>query len=204
MPSATLLKKSVTGVVLAGGRGSRMGRLKQLLPFRGKTIIQTVIDNALASRLQQVVVVLGHQADQIRRKVCLKQATVVVNENYCRGQSTSLQAGLAAIAKTADAVMFILGDQPLVGPAVIDRLIDEYVVSRALLVIPAVHGKRGNPVIVDRRIFSEINTLTGDTGARVLFNAHADRIREVAVSDSAIHFDIDTWEDYIQLKDWEK
>ena len=190
----------ITGIVLAAGMASRMGQVKQLLPFRGKTILDVVLRNAVASRLHSTILVLGHAAALIEQKVGLEGVTTVINRQYRDGQSTSLQAGLAAVSKDTDAAMFLLGDQPLVTTALIDRIIDAYEQSRSPLTIPFFDGKRGNPVIVDRCLFDEIKQLSGDSGARTLFRSHADQIRKVPIADSAIHFDIDTWQDYRRLE----
>lgn len=193
-------RTTVAGIILAAGRSSRMGRIKQLLPFRSKTILDAVLNSVRASRLKPVVLVLGHAAERIRRTVEVCQVRVTVNGDYNQGQSTSLKAGLAAIPVDVDAAMFILGDQPLISPQMIDRLVAEHEKCRAPLVIPVVEGKRGNPVIIGRALFPAIRTLNGDTGARVLFDRFADQIRTVSIHDPAIHFDIDYWEDYQRLK----
>jgi molybdenum cofactor cytidylyltransferase len=193
-------RTTVAGIILAAGRSSRMGRTKQLLPFRRKTVLDAVLNSVRASRLKPVVLVLGHAAERIRRTVELGQVLVTVNGDYNQGQSTSLKAGLAAIPDDVDAVMFILGDQPLISTQIIDRLVIEHETRRAPLVIPVVEDKRGNPVIVGRALFPAIRTLTGDTGARMLFDRFADQIKTVAIHDPAIHFDIDHWEDYQRLK----
>jgi molybdenum cofactor cytidylyltransferase len=193
----------ISGVILAAGSSSRIGQIKQLLPFRETTLLGQVIENAVGSLLDEVVVVLGHGADQIQKVVRLDQVTVAVNEEHELGQSTSLRAGLAAAAADTDGVMFILGDQPLVRPVVMNALIDVYCGTRAPIVLPACRGKRGNPVIIDRALFPRIKSLAGDVGARVLFEEFADAIVEIEIGDDSIHLDLDTWEDYEELKDRE-
>ena len=191
--------RSVTGIILAAGEGSRMGRTKQLLPFRGKTILDCVIDSALASTLDRVIVVLGHQADQL--KPLLERAGVesVVNARYREGQSTSLKAGLQALSGETDAVLFLLGDQPLVTPALIDQILAAYRESSSPIVMPVHNGKRGNPVLFSRETFTGIQALNADCGARPLFQEYAERLQAVPVDDPAIHFDIDTEDDYQRL-----
>jgi molybdenum cofactor cytidylyltransferase len=189
----------VAGVILAAGSSSRLGETKQLLAFKETTLLGQVVENATGSRLSEVVVVLGHAAGRIQEAVRLGGVRVVVNDAHEQGQSTSLKAGLSAVAKDANAVMFILGDQPLIGPGVIDALIEEYCRTRAAIVLPTWRGKRGNPVVVDHVLFPRIASLTGDTGARVLFKEYAGQIQEIEVEDDSIHFDLDTWEDYRDL-----
>ena len=194
----------VTGIVLAAGKGSRMGRTKQLLPFRGQTILECVVESALASSLERVVVVLGHQVDILEPLLKGKNVTVVCNPLYDSGQSSSLKAGLQSVAENSEAVLFLLGDQPLVTPNIIDLILSAYAASPSPVVLPEFAGKRGNPVLFSRETFPRIHTLNGDCGARPLFNEYAGRILRVPVADPAIQLDIDSEEDYRRLLEWEQ
>jgi molybdenum cofactor cytidylyltransferase len=189
----------VVGIVLAAGEGSRMGRTKQLLPFRGKTILQWVVDNALAASLHRVVVVLGHEADTLAPLLAGRDVDVVVNPDYRLGQSTSLKAGLSALTDETEAALFILGDQPLVSPRIMDAILAAYEASPSPIVLPVFEGRRGNPVLFSRETFPRIAALTADQGARPLFAEYEGRILPVEVSDPAIHLDIDTAEEYERL-----
>ncbi len=189
----------IAGIILAAGSSSRMGRLKQLLPYRGRPVLEIVVQTALDAGLEPAIVVLGYQAPAIRQTIQFKRAKVIVNPDYKRGQSSSLQAGLSAVPSHCAAVMFLLGDQPLVALPVVTQIVEAYRHQPAPIVIPTYLGKRGNPVIVDRALFGRLNDLTGDTGARALFEAYADQIYEVAVDSPGIHFDLDTSQDYDRL-----
>lgn len=190
----------VTGIVLAAGKGSRMGRTKQLLPFREQTILECVVDSALASKLQRVIVVLGYQADALEPLMKGRDVTVVVNPSFENGQSSSLKAGLQEVTDEADAVLFMLGDQPLVTTGTINHILSAYGTSPATpIVAPAFEGKRGNPVLFSRETFSRIESLDGEYGARPLFQEYSGRILHVQVDDPGIHFDIDTEENYQRL-----
>lgn len=189
----------VAGIILAAGVASRMGKTKQLLPFRGKTILECVVDSALASSLHRVVVVLGHRADLLAPLLAGRDVEAVVNPRYREGQSSSLKAGLAAITKESDAVLFLLGDQPLVTPELIDRIVGAYRATGSPIVLPVHGGKRGNPVLFSRETFAAMEALSADSGARPLFREYADRLLTVPVADAAIHFDIDTEDDYRRL-----
>lgn len=195
---------SMAGIILAAGSSSRMGKVKQLLEFQGRPILEIVVRKALAAGLDPLIVVLGHQADAIRRAVNFKRAQIVNNPRYQQGQSTSLQAGLDAVPDECPAVMFLLGDQPLVEASLVQRLTAAYHRRRPLLVIPEFNGQRGNPVIVGRELFPRLRALTGDTGARKLFAQYSDRTVRVAADSDSIHFDLDMPEDYIKLKGLEK
>ncbi|MBW2092141.1 MAG: molybdenum cofactor cytidylyltransferase [Deltaproteobacteria bacterium] len=189
----------IWGIILAAGRSSRMGRIKQLLDFEGKTILEQVMENALNSSLHRLIVVLGHGAEQIQKVVDFNRVKVVVNERYDQGLSTSIRAGLNEIPDETEGVVFILGDQPLVGADVINAIIKAYQQEKAPLVIPTCRGRRGNPVLADRSLFHRLKNLTGNVGARVLFEEYADQIKEVEIENEAVHFDVDTLDDYAAL-----
>jgi molybdenum cofactor cytidylyltransferase len=176
-----------------------MGRTKQLLPFRGQTILECVVDSALASSLQQVVVVLGHQADALERLLKGRDVTVVVNTLYGNGQSSSLKAGLRAVSEESEAILFILGDQPLITHSLIDRILAAYAVYPSPVVLPFFEGRRGNPVLFSRETFPRLETLREDCGARPLIKEYAGHILQLPVDDPSIHFDIDTEDDYRSL-----
>jgi len=193
-------QRKVTGIILAAGEGARMGVTKQLLPLRGTTILECVVISALASSLQQVVVVLGHQAAEIAPTLKNHNISLVVNPDYRLGQSTSLKAGLRAVAGNTDAVLFLLGDQPLVTSETINLILDAYRASGSPIVVPVFEGRRGNPVLFSNETFSRIELLSDDCGARPLIGEYAGRLISVPVGDSSIHFDIDTPEDYQRLQ----
>lgn len=189
----------VAGIILAAGEGSRMGGTKQLLSFRGRSMLECVIDAALSSRLHRVVVVLGHQAETILPLLEKYPVTTVVNPEYRKGQSGSLKVGLGALEPETEAALFLLGDQPLITPRLIDQLLAGYQETRCPIVAPAFQGRRGNPVLFGRETFPRIAELTGDCGARPLFEEFADRVLTLPVDDPHIIFDVDTAEDYEAL-----
>lgn len=191
--------KAVAGIVLAAGSGSRMGRTKQLLPFGQTTLLGQVIDTARHSDLAEIVVVLGHDAQRIQALVDLSGTRTIINPEYATGQASSLKAGVGAVSMACQGAMFLLGDQPLVSVAVINRLIQAFENGDQPLVVPVCHGRRGNPVIVARSLFQRLESLSGDTGARVLFQELDPWILKVDIKDGAIRVDVDTPEDYTRL-----
>lgn len=200
-------KSPVAGVILAAGCGRRMsahmgGRPdlpKQLLPFRSAPLLGHVIDQARSSMLAPICLVLGHRAAEIRTQVERSRVEVVVNANYEAGQASSLIAGLNTVADRCAAAMFLLGDQPLVSAALMDRLIKAYGRKGASITLPSFEGRRGNPVIIAASLFTQLRRLSGDTGARALFQAHADEIERVPVEDPTVLMDVDTPGDYDRL-----
>jgi molybdenum cofactor cytidylyltransferase len=185
----------IWAILLAAGQATRFGRCKQLMPIGGQPLLAHVLGTLRRSRVDEIVVVLGAYADEIRRQVDFEGARVVLNPDYAAGMSTSIQAGLRALAPTADAAMIVLADQPLVTTATLDMLIGEYRRTGAQVILPTYNGFRGNPVVVDRTLFPEMMEIRGDTGCRAIFGDHSDSIVKVAVDDSGVLTDIDTPED---------
>ena len=185
----------ISAIVLAAGQATRFGRLKQLVTLGEKPLLQHVLDNLAQSKIDEVIVVLGAHADEIREQIQFGKARAVLNPDYANGMSTSIQAGLRAI--NAEAAMIVLADQPLVTSRTLDALIDEYRRSKPNVVIPTFNGFRGNPVIVDRSLFAEMMTIRGDIGCRSIFGNHP--VHLLPVDDRGVVTDIDTVEDYEQL-----
>ena len=193
------MESKITGVILAAGGASRMGQTKQLLPWKGGTILGRVIREALASRLDRVVLVLGHDRDRILDRIDTRGIRTVLCKNWRLGQAESLKQGLAAVPDDSRGAMFLLGDQPLVTAGVIDSIIRAFLSSDAVAAIPVHRGRRGNPVLLARSLFPRIQTPTGDTGPRVLFPTMETGLVRVEIPDRAILLDIDTPGDYEAL-----
>jgi molybdenum cofactor cytidylyltransferase len=185
---------SVAAVVLAAGRSSRMGGPNKLLELlHGKPLVRIVTEQALASRARPVIVVTGHQADKVRAALSGLDVTFVANPNFADGIASSVKAGIAAIPAHAEGAAICLGDMPLVGAGLIDRLIDALAPDKgALIAVPAAEGRRGNPVLWSRRFFEELMTLEGDVGARHMIARHAEAVVEVEADGQSAFLDIDT------------
>jgi molybdenum cofactor cytidylyltransferase len=190
----------IAGIVLAAGRSARLGRPKQLLPVHGEPLIRHTLRRVLASSLDQVIVVVGHEAEQVRDAVAGFPVECFFNPDAAAGQSTSVRAGLAALSPDVESAVFILGDQPGVDPNVIDALIASWRTSGAPVVVPRYQDRMGNPVLFDRQVFSELAALEGDTGARPVVRAYHDRGELLAapVAGKAPP-DVDTEADYAAL-----
>jgi molybdenum cofactor cytidylyltransferase len=179
-----------------------MGEAKQLLRVGGQTMLERTLENVRASRVDEVVLVLGFSADEIRRAVpavLLDGLRIVVNEGHQSGMASSLRAGLAAVSPESDAALIVLADQPLVRPETINEIVERYCGSDAEIVVPHYRGSRGNPVLLDRSVFAEAMALEGDVGCRAIFAQHTDGMLRVDVNDPGILADIDSREDYERL-----
>jgi molybdenum cofactor cytidylyltransferase len=188
-------RRRVCGAILAAGPGTRMaGRTKQLIDLGGKPILQHAIDNAQSSSIDYLVIVLGHNSAEIIASIDAGTGRIVINPNFSAGQSSSLVTAIGAAPAGSDAVLILLGDQPGVTPAIIDRMADLFRRDAPLLMIPRYQGQRGNPVMIHRMLFPELQQLTGDIGARAVFDKHASDIEYVDF-DFAAPPDIDTLAD---------
>lgn len=189
----------VTGVVLAAGSSSRLGQPKQLLTFRGKPLLQHAVDAMESSGLYDVVLVLGHRAEEISDAVQIGSGTrTVYNPDYLLGQATSLRVGLAAAGERSDAVVVILGDQPAVDGLAVRRVVEAYLDTGGRVVQATFEGKPNHPTLFDRRVWAELEAIEGDQGAREVLRRHPDWIVKVEM-DRELPQDLDTWEDYERL-----
>lgn len=192
----------IAGLVLAAGESSRMGQDKALLTYRGRTFLETVLATLREADLSPIAVVLGHHAEEIQQAVKLKDVEVVINPDYRRGQTSSLQAGLRAVENPdLEAVVLCLVDHPAVSPATIHELMRELHSSRAPVVIPTHDGRRGHPVILGRALFNELLGLDPSVGANSFIRKYRDETRLVIVPDPGILFDVDDRDSYRRLKE---
>jgi len=199
-------KSRVAAVILAAGASSRMGTPKQLLRIGTgetggqETLLGRVIENVRRSRACEIVVVLGHVAEEIRKQVPLAGVRVVMNEAYREGMGSSLRVGLGAVDPQMEAALIVLADQPFIRPATLDRLIEQYETNRPQIAIPVYRGFRGNPVLLDRSVFPEVMQLQGDIGCRAIFGSHLENILKVSVEDAGVLADIDEAADLEKLR----
>ena len=194
------VKTMISAIVLAAGTSSRMGEPKQMLKLGPTTLFQAVLDKVVRSRVNEVIVVLGSSADEIIRRSTLGRAKVVINGDFVEGMSSSLRAGLRALNPESKAVLVVLADQPLLSEKTLNVMIEDYVRTRSPILAPKFRARRGNPVLFDRSLFSELQSLTGDRGAKSVVERHPDLLLEVPVEDEGVVLDIDTREDYDRVK----
>jgi len=190
----------VAGVILAAGTSSRLGSPKQLLDLGGKPVLAHTIAAVKQTTLDPIIVVLGHEAERIAARVDLDQRETIHNPAYLTGQSSSVRTVLDVLPPDVAAIVFILGDQPLVEPIVIERMASTFRQDQPVIVQPRYREGRGNPVLFSRALFGELAQLTGDTGARPLLERHREQVRLVNVSEYARPDDIDTREDYERIQ----
>ncbi len=191
-------RSAVAGVVLAAGSSRRLGSPKQLLEFGSKSLLQHVVDAAEASHLGDITIVLGHEYERIQADLTVSRARIVVNLDYAAGQSTSLRRGIESLGPEATGAVVMLADQPTLSTFVIDALIAAFEEEGGAVVQPIYAGEIGHPVLLNRTLFPEVLSVTGDHGARDVVAAHRADRRLVRVAGTAPP-DVDDIDDYQRL-----
>lgn len=192
---------SSAGLVLAAGSSRRMGSPKQLLLIGGKPLLELVVGQACASKLDEVVVVLGAAADEIRRRVDIGRASVLVNPDHASGMASSLRAGLASLADGVDRAVVILGDQPDVDAPRLDQLLELQQTSGLPAAALSFNGLLHPPVVLKRELWGDLMALEGDVGCRAVIRARPELVARLQVAGDLKHpVDVDTPEDYERMR----
>ncbi|MDP2931768.1 MAG: molybdenum cofactor cytidylyltransferase [Chloroflexota bacterium] len=189
----------VSAILLAAGESRRMGQSKLLLSFGGSTILEHALDNLLKSRVDEVIVVIGNQADEMRKRIASRPVKVITNPDFRQGMATSVTRGLNLVNPKSSAIMLVLADQPLIDSQTINKLIDAFASHDRGIVIPVYRGKRGHPIIFASKYREALLQLKGDVGGRELVGQHLGDILEVPVDSPGVALDIDTPDDYRSL-----
>jgi molybdenum cofactor cytidylyltransferase len=186
----------IPAVILAAGLSTRMGRPKPLLPLPGgETFVTRIVRSFLEAGVDDVVVVLGHEANAVAAKLIESgvAARFVINEAYATGQLSSLLRGLNAIDRPGvKAMLLTLVDVPMVSPSTIRAVIDRYQKTHAPIVRPVRGDEHGHPVLIDRSLFSLLRGAEADEGAKPIVRGHVSPAGDVPVDDDGAFFDIDT------------
>lgn len=190
----------VSAILLAAGESRRMGAVNKLtLPIDGQPLLRHSVRTLLASRLQEVVVVLGHEADQAARLLKDLAVTRVYNERYAEGQMSSVHCGLEALADTCEGVMICLADQPLLTSADIDALIEAFGRrEQGSILVPTHRGRRGNPIVLAYAHRDEILGGGRNLGCKRLIERNPELVTTLEMDTAHVVFDLDTPEDYLE------
>jgi molybdenum cofactor cytidylyltransferase len=194
------VQRSLGAVVLAAGLSSRMGEHKMLLPWvDGKTIIESIVEQLIRSRLDHIVVVTGHGADDIRRVLKPLDVPIVHNRQYRSGEMlSSLKVGLQALPESVSSAMVVLGDQPRLEAGVLHKLMKAYAESTRTIAAPSYNRRRGHPILISRQHWPEILDLPLEGSLRDFLNAHQANILYVDVNTDSVLRDVDTPFEYNQ------
>jgi molybdenum cofactor cytidylyltransferase len=190
----------IAAVILSAGESSRMGRPKALLPIGSQTFIEKIVKALREAGLQNIIVILGHDAEAMRQKITHLPVTILVNPDYRKGQLSSLRVAIRHLLANdrCSGLLVHLVDHPYIDAALVNLLIEGLEDSGKLIAVPRFHGKRGHPVIFARSLFNELLNAPEDQGAKAVVNAHRDETLEIETEDKGITLDIDTPELYRQ------
>ena len=190
----------IAAVILSAGESSRMGRPKALLPIDGQTFIEKIVGALRQAGLQNIIVILGHDAEAMRQKIAHLPVTILVNPDYSKGQLSSLRVAIRHLLanERCSGLLVHLVDHPYIDAALVNLLIERFEDSGKLIAVPRFHGKRGHPVIFARSLFDELLNAPEDQGAKAVVNAHRDETLEIETEDEGITLDIDTPDLYRQ------
>ncbi len=193
---------SIYAIILAAGESSRMGSPKALLQIQGKTFLEHLIQTIHDAGIEQKIVILGHEAETIVQSIdsekIQKDFNVIflINEDYRKGQLSSIQAAVRGVPKSCDAIMICPIDRPLISLELIKKLIEAYSKSKPPIVVPIFDAMRGHPIIFSSSLFSELLRAPRDVGARAVVWAHHNEVVEVQTEEEGILLNIDTPELY--------
>lgn len=191
-------KVRIAAIILAAGRSRRMGKFKPLLPFGNQTVIESCVGNLRAAGVAEIVVVLGHRAEDISEKLNSASVEFVTNPNPDSEMSASIELGVDALTDIARAVLITPADHPAIHPETIRFLIEKWR-GGAKLIQPDFAGKGGHPVLIDLSYRDELKRLDPDAGLRGFFNKHRAEVLRLPVDSPFVARDMDTWEDYCAL-----
>ncbi len=187
---------SFYAIILAAGESTRMGSPKALLQIQGKTFLEHLVATLRNAGLHEISVVLGHDPDKIIAQLPKLDVRFIINENYQKGQLSSIQAAIKSVPQDCDAIMICPIDRPLIPPELIKKLIEAYSKSKPPIVIPIFDAKRGHPIIFSSSLFPEVLRAPYDIGARAVVWAHHNEVVEVQTDEEGILLNIDTPELY--------
>lgn len=191
------MSKDFAVIIVAAGSSSRMKRAKQLLPLGDSTLLGMVVQNAISLNAGEVVTVLGANMHQIKSSIGQFNTTIIENKDWEKGLGTSIGAGIKYLkSKNYEAVLILLGDQPLIDVEYLLRLLKVHQENPENMVATQYPHSKGVPAIFPKKFFSELATLEGDTGAKILLNGN-DSVISLATVEKTL--DIDTPEDYIKI-----
>jgi molybdenum cofactor cytidylyltransferase len=189
----------IAAIVLAAGLSLRMGRPKLLLDWGGRPIIRRAVEEVRAVGVDELLVVVGREAQTIREALSGLPVRFVENPEPEAGQASSIACGVSALGPGVSATLIALGDQPALPPEVIPRLLQSFRETGKAIVAPLYRGVQGNPVLFAAAVFPELRALTGDRGARLVVEKDPGRVALVSF-DLPMPVDLDTFEDYERLR----
>ncbi|HET8924422.1 MAG TPA: nucleotidyltransferase family protein [Candidatus Acidoferrum sp.] len=173
----------LAAVILSGGASSRMGSPKALLPYQGRPFLEHLLDVTSLPEIAVRRVVLGAHAEPIAKAVNLKADEIVINEDWEKGQLSSIQAALRSLPAGTDGMLLCLIDHPLISAVLVKDLIQQFYNTRRPIILPVYEGRRGHPVIFSAALYDELLRAPMETGARAVVWAHAAELEELRTNE---------------------
>ena len=186
----------INAIILAAGESKRMGKLKPLLRFKDKTFIEQIISVLKLSDVGRITVVIGAEAETIKKSVDLSGINIVVNREYQKGQLSSLSVGIKNTPEETEAILLCLVDNPFITKEVVNKIIRTFKETNSPIIVPVFNKKRGHPTLFSRSLFNELLDAREAQGARYVLYSNEERVLELETSESGILIGIDTPEDY--------
>jgi molybdenum cofactor cytidylyltransferase len=191
--------RDIWAIILAAGESKRMGFPKMLLSINGKSMLENVILNVIGSYIDHAIVVLGAGSELLTDITSKYSLKICLNDNYKEGMLSSVKCGFRNLPLDFEAVMIFQGDQPLITPKVINKVIEAYKNSDKGIVIPVHEKKRGHPLLINRKYIDKIDQLDNSVGLRSLAYTYPDDVLEIEINDPCILRDFDTYTDYLKV-----
>lgn len=186
----------ISAILLGAGRSTRMGVDKLSLPWGRRTILEHCFNTLVRADVRELVVVLGIRNQGLKILLQERKVKVVINRYSNKGMSTSIRRGVEALRPGSDGILIALGDQPFVKTRTINVLIHAFDQGKGGIIVPSFRGRRGHPVIFDRKYKGELLNLEGDVGGISVIERHPEDVRVVPVKSIGVVRDVDTWQDY--------
>ncbi len=186
----------INAIILAAGRSKRMGKPKPLLRFNDQTFLEQIISVLKHSDVDRITVVLGAEADTIRKSVDLTGTNIVINQDYQRGQLSSLTAGIKESPEDTEAILICLVDNPFITEEVVNKIVQTFKETNNPIIVPVFEKERGHPTLFSRSLFNELLSAPEEKGARHVLYSNEDKVLELEVSERGISIGIDTPDDY--------
>jgi molybdenum cofactor cytidylyltransferase len=186
----------INAIVLAAGESRRMGKLKPLLKFDDENFLEHIISVLKSSDVDEITVVLGAAAEEIKRTVDLSDVTFVINEEYQKGQLSSLITALEQIPEQTDAIILCLVDHPFLTSELVNEIIRKFREDKSPIIIPVYNKERGHPTLFSQALFKELINAPHDQGARHVVYSNEDKVLEIKTSEKGTRIGIDTPQQY--------
>ena len=186
----------INAVILAAGQSKRIGKPKPLLSFNDKTFLEQIISVLKLSLVDGITVVLGAEAETIKKSVDLSETNVVINKDYQKGQLSSLIAAIEDTPEETEAILVCLVDSPFITKEVVNQIISKFKETNYPIIVPVFNKERGHPTLFSKSLFNELIGAPVEQGARYVLYSNEEKVFELETSESGIRFGIDTPDDY--------